>query len=184
MRAALLLFFVSAVAVTRAFVHPAPFAAKKLMHRSKPSVVSCRNVVDHEQPTVKFTSIPTAATAATAAVAVLFSGLPVHAASEVAGSIPSALAAYGHYLGLVLVAISLTVERFLIKPGMSKEDEQTATNADIVYGLAGVLVLVTGYLRVTQYGKGWEVRTSPFAPFVVRLLGFVLTSTTAPVLPT
>ena len=28
--------------------------------------------------------------------------------------------------------------------------------ADSVYGIAGVLVLYSGYLRVTQYGKGWE----------------------------
>merc|ERR1719247_675140 len=28
--------------------------------------------------------------------------------------------------------------------------------ADIAYGVAGDLVTVTGYFRVTQYGKGWE----------------------------
>ena len=28
--------------------------------------------------------------------------------------------------------------------------------ADAVYGAAGLLVVVTGYLRATQYGKGWE----------------------------
>ena len=28
--------------------------------------------------------------------------------------------------------------------------------ADAVYGLAGALVVYTGYLRVTAYGKGWE----------------------------
>ena len=25
-----------------------------------------------------------------------------------------------------------------------------------MYGVAGVLILVTGYLRVTEYGKGWD----------------------------
>ena len=28
--------------------------------------------------------------------------------------------------------------------------------ADAVYGAAGLLLVTTGYLRVTQYGKGWE----------------------------
>jgi putative membrane protein len=27
---------------------------------------------------------------------------------------------------------------------------------DSLYGIAGVLVLYTGYLRVTEYGKGWD----------------------------
>lgn len=71
-------------------------------------------------------------------------------------AVPSALAAYGHYLGLVLVSMSLAVERILVKPGMSIENEKVMGYADIVYGLAGTLVLYTGYLRVTEYGKGWE----------------------------
>jgi hypothetical protein len=158
----LLLVAVASVAPVTAFVPRTSFAAKTAI-RKAPAIVSRRpvdgDVAGAVGPTtpsqVHGVSVPAAATAA----AVLFgTGLPAHAASEVAGSIPSALAAYGHYLGLLLVGVSLTVERFLIKPGMSPEDEKTATNADIVYGIAGVLVLVTGYLRVTQYGKGWEVR--------------------------
>ena len=39
---------------------------------------------------------------------------------------------------------------------MTKEEEERIALADIIYGGAGLLVLVTGYLRVTQYGKGWE----------------------------
>ena len=77
-------------------------------------------------------------------------------AVEAVSSIPSAFAAYGHYLGLVLVTMSLTAERLLIKPNMSPEDENAVVFADTLYGLAGVLVLITGYLRVTQYGKGWD----------------------------
>ena len=71
-------------------------------------------------------------------------------------AIPSALAAYSHYLGLVLVAMCLITERVLVKPGMSVQDEKTLGNVDILYGLAGTLVLVSGYFRATQYGKGWE----------------------------
>lgn len=82
---------------------------------------------------------------------------PVDAA-EIANTaaLPSALAAYGHYLGLVLVTMSLAAERLLVKPDMSADDELKLVIADSVYGIAGVLVLVSGYFRVTEYGKGWD----------------------------
>ncbi len=88
------------------------------------------------------------------ALLALFAAAPAEAAAP--NAIPSALAAYGHYLGLVLVALCLATERLTIKAGMSAEEEQRMAIADSVYGLAGLLVLATGYLRVTQYGKGWE----------------------------
>jgi uncharacterized membrane protein len=56
----------------------------------------------------------------------------------------------------VLVAASLTTERLLIKPGMSQEDEIKVIIADTVYGVAGLLVLVSGYYRLTAYGKGLD----------------------------
>ena len=80
-------------------------------------------------------------------------------AADVPTSVPviySAIAAYAHYLGLVIVVACLTAERILIKPGMTQEDEKKAVYADILYGLGGVSVLVSGYFRATQYAKGWE----------------------------
>jgi len=56
----------------------------------------------------------------------------------------------------VLVAASLTTERLLIKPGMSQDDEIKVIIADTVYGVAGLLVLVSGYYRLTAYGKGLD----------------------------
>lgn len=70
---------------------------------------------------------------------------PVQAAVfAVSDAVPSALTAYGHYLGLVLVTVSLTAERLLIKPKMSVETEKLVGLADILYGVAGTLVVVTG----------------------------------------
>ena len=97
-----------------------------------------------------------------AAAPVLSSALPPDAASMLlaagpsANAVPSALAAYGHYLALVLTGACLTAERLTIKPAMSMEEERRMAIADAIYGLAGLLVVVTGYLRVTAYGKGWE----------------------------
>ena len=50
----------------------------------------------------------------------------------------------------------LATEKAVLKPNMSGDELMKLVIADSVYGLAGVLVLYTGYLRVTQYGKGWE----------------------------
>ena len=78
------------------------------------------------------------------------------AAQAAVNPVASAFAAYGHYLGLVLVVASLTTEKFLVKPELTEDEAQKLVIADSVYGVAGVPVLYTGYLRVTQYGKGWE----------------------------
>ena len=42
------------------------------------------------------------------------------------------LRAYGHYLGLVLIACSLTTEKFLIKPELTEEEAKTLVVADSV----------------------------------------------------
>ena len=85
---------------------------------------------------------------------VLLSAQP--AAAATANAIPSALAAYGHYLGLVLVCLCLATERLTVKENMTAEEEDRIAIADAIYGVAGLLVLYTGYLPVTVYGKGWE----------------------------
>ena len=117
------------------------------------------NVDDVSQQTSLSTKKDTTATAAALALlapAAMVMGVPTDANAVEISAVSSAFAAYGHYLGLVLVAMSLATERVLIKAGMSEEDEQVMTYADIVYGLAGTLVLATGYFRVVQFGKGWE----------------------------
>ena len=94
---------------------------------------------------------------ATPAMVVLFSSLPAEAASQGAMfSLISALVAYVHYASIIVSAGCLVTERLLIKSGMSEEDQDTLTVADTVYGLAAVLLTGSGYLRVTEYGKGWD----------------------------
>ena len=72
-----------------------------------------------------------------------------------AAPIPSALAAYGHYLSFMVCTACLTAERLTIKPAMNMAEEKVMVVADSAYGLASLLLVYTGYLRVTQYGKGW-----------------------------
>ena len=91
-------------------------------------------------------------------LALMASAAPVEAATaaEGAGPLASAFVAYGHYLGLVLFCLCLATERVLIKPDMTKENVELMSQADLVYVISGILVFATGYLRVTEYGKGWD----------------------------
>lgn len=84
----------------------------------------------------------------------LLAATPAEAAGE--GDIPGAFVAYGHYLALVVSTVCLTTERLTFKANMSAEEESKMQIVDAVYGVAGLLTVVTGYLRVTEYGKGWE----------------------------
>ncbi|GAX10425.1 hypothetical protein FisN_21Lh125 [Fistulifera solaris] len=70
-------------------------------------------------------------------------------------AIPSALAAYGHFVSILGMLGCVMIERMTIKPGMSGDDEDLVAAADIAYGLFGVSLVYTGYLRLTQYEKGW-----------------------------
>lgn len=68
----------------------------------------------------------------------------------------NALVAYGHYLFLLAMTALVTYERATVKANMSMDTEKSLVIADAAYGLTSVLLFVTGYLRVTEYGKGWN----------------------------
>ena len=56
----------------------------------------------------------------------------------------SALVAYVHYLGIILCFGSLLFERLTLKVGLNRNETISMIIADVVYGLAGVAILVTG----------------------------------------
>lgn len=78
------------------------------------------------------------------------------AASGSSDVIPSALAAYSHYLSILVIVASIMTERLTVKAAMSIEEEKLLGVADIMTGVAGVALLVSGYYRATAYGKGWD----------------------------
>ena len=49
----------------------------------------------------------------------------------------------------------ITYERITVEPGISIQKEKNLALADIGVGIMGVAILVSGYFRATQYGKGW-----------------------------
>ena len=89
-------------------------------------------------------------------IAALAAASAVAAPAFAADALPSAIAAYSHYLALMGIVGSLTTERLLLKEDMDEASFDLLATADIVYGLSGLLILVSGYFRATQYAKGWE----------------------------
>ena len=88
------------------------------------------------------------------AASLAFMPLSAEAASGT-NQVASALFAYGHYLSLFVMVGALMFEKLTIEPGMSKEKETSLVVADATYGIAAVALLVTGYYRLVEYGKGW-----------------------------
>ena len=72
----------------------------------------------------------------------------------------SALVAYVHYLGIILCFGSLLFERLTLKVGLNRNETISMIIADVVYGLAGVAILVTGILRVKYFGQGGDFYTA------------------------
>jgi len=89
-------------------------------------------------------------------IAALAAASAVAAPALAADALPSAIAAYSHYLALMGIVGSLTTERLLLKEDMDEASFDLLATADIAYGLSGLLILVSGYFRATQYAKGWE----------------------------
>lgn len=68
----------------------------------------------------------------------------------------SSLFAFIHFLAAFGVAISVVLERVLIKQEISHSQATLIRKIDGYYGLAAVLVLVVGFLRVFYFEKGSE----------------------------
>ena len=71
----------------------------------------------------------------------------------------SAFVAYVHYLGIILCFGALIFERIILKQNLSKNETISIIIADIIYGIAGLAILITGILRVKYYGQGGEFYT-------------------------
>lgn len=88
--------------------------------------------------------------------AVAMIGTPEMAMAAAPDAIPSALAAYGHYLSIIVIVASIMTERLTVRANMSIDEEKLLGTADIMTGVAGTVLAVTGYYRATAYGKGWD----------------------------
>ncbi len=72
----------------------------------------------------------------------------------------SASVAYIHYLSFMICFGALIFERISLKPDPNRKEAISMVAADIIYGIAGVALLVSGIYRVTKFGQGSEFYTS------------------------
>lgn len=71
----------------------------------------------------------------------------------------SATVAYIHYLSFMVCFGALVYERISIKPDPNRQEAISMVLADIVYGIAGIALLVSGIYRVIKFGQGAEFYT-------------------------
>ena len=65
-----------------------------------------------------------------------------------------ALIAFGHFVAFFALAAALVLELALISESLSVETAKRIQRADRVIGMAAILVLVFGFLRVIYFEKG------------------------------
>ena len=71
----------------------------------------------------------------------------------------SASVAYIHYLSFMVCFGALIYERISLKPNPNKKEATSMVVADIIYGIAGVALLLSGIFRVIKFGQGSEFYT-------------------------
>ena len=67
--------------------------------------------------------------------------------------------AYIHYLSFMVCFAALAFERKLLKASPDRDEAIFMVGTDVVYGIAGLLLLVSGVLRVLYFGQGAEFYT-------------------------
>ena len=89
-------------------------------------------------------------------------------------SLKSAFVAYIHYLGIILCFGALLYERIFLKVDLNKKEVINMIIADVIYGIAGLAILITGILRVKYFGQGGEFYlNNPIFWFKVSVYGIV-----------
>ena len=71
-------------------------------------------------------------------------------------SIKSASVAYVHYVSFMFCFGALIFERVKLIPNPNRKEAISMVIADIVYGIAGIALLVSGIFRVIKFGQGSE----------------------------
>ena len=79
--------------------------------------------------------------------------------SIVMDGIKSVSVAYIHYLSFMLCFGALVFERISLRINPSREEAISMVVADIVYGIAGVALLISGIYRVIKFGQGSDFYT-------------------------
>ena len=71
----------------------------------------------------------------------------------------SATVAYIHYLSFMFCFGALIYERISLKANPNRQEAINMVVADIIYGIAGIALLISGIYRVIKFGQGSEFYT-------------------------
>ena len=71
----------------------------------------------------------------------------------------SSLVAYIHYLSFMVCFGALVYERISLKANPNRQEAISMVIADIIYGIAGIALLISGIYRVIKFGQGSEFYT-------------------------
>ena len=74
-------------------------------------------------------------------------------------SMGSAYVAYVHYLSFMICFGALIFERISVKVTPNKKEAISMVIADLIYGIAGITLLISGIYRVTKFGQGIDFYT-------------------------
>ena len=89
-------------------------------------------------------------------------------------AIRSASVAYVHYLSFMFCFGALIYERVSLKINPNKQEAISMIIADVIYGIAGVALLVSGIFRVIKFGQSPDFYTqNPI--FWTKIIIFALT---------
>tara|TARA_B100000965_G_scaffold280847_1_gene238725 strand:+ start:2660 stop:3121 length:462 start_codon:yes stop_codon:yes gene_type:complete len=87
--------------------------------------------------------------------------------------IKNALVAYVHYLSFMVCYGALIFERISLKENPIRKEAISMIIADVIYGVAGVALLVSGIYRVIKFGQGGDFYTqNPI--FWIKIIIFAL----------
>ena len=82
--------------------------------------------------------------------------------------------AYVHYLSFMICFGALIFERVSLKINPNRKEAISMVVADVIYGIAGIALLVSGIYRVIKFGQGADFYTqNPI--FWTKIIIFALT---------
>ena len=85
----------------------------------------------------------------------------------------NAFVAYLHYLSFMLCFGALIYERISLKANPNRQEAMSMVIADIIYGIAGVALLISGIYRVIKFGQGSEFYTENLSVYFLKPTNFV-----------
>ena len=88
----------------------------------------------------------------------------------------SASVAYIHYLSFMLCFGALIYERISLKANPNRQEAISMVIADLIYGIAGIALLVSGIYRFIKFGQGAEFYTQN-PVFWTKIVVFALVGT-------